>query len=78
MEREDPYFILGSPMCKVFSVLQSFKGSENYQVTPKRGLDHLRFCMDVYAWQASRGPEGRSSCTNAPGVRLRGNWTSSR
>ena len=42
--------------CKAFSVLQSLnKGSENYQVTLKHGLNHLRFCMDVYAWQASRG-----------------------
>ena len=56
LEREDPYFILGSPMCKAFSVLQSLnKGSENYQVTLKHGLNHLKFCMDVYAWQASRG-----------------------
>jgi hypothetical protein len=36
--------------------LQSLnKGSENYQVTLKHGLNHLKFCMDVYAWQASRG-----------------------
>ena len=56
LEREDPYFILGSPMCKASSVLQSFnKGSENYQVTLKHGLNHLTFCMDVCAWQASRG-----------------------
>ena len=56
LEREDPYFILGSPTCKAFSVLQSLnKGSENYQVTLKNGLNHLRFCIDVYAWQASRG-----------------------
>ena len=56
LEREDPYFILGSPMCKAFSVVQSLsKGSENYQVTLKHGLNHLRFCMDVYAWQAPRG-----------------------
>ena len=28
LKREDPYFILGSPMCKAFSVLQSLnKGS---------------------------------------------------
>ena len=56
LEREDPYFILSSPMCKAFSVLESLnKGSENYEVTLKNGLNHLRFCMDVYAWQASRG-----------------------
>ena len=43
-------------MCKAFSVSQSLnKGSENYQVTLKHGLNHRRVCMDVYAWQASRG-----------------------
>ena len=48
--------LLHPRLTDVFSVLQSLnKGSENYEVTLKNGLNHLRFCMDVYAWQASRG-----------------------
>ena len=51
-----PLLLLGSPMCKAFSALQSLnRSSEKYQATLETGLNHLRFCMDVYTWQASRG-----------------------
>ncbi|MFM7982950.1 MAG: hypothetical protein ACKPKO_26860, partial [Candidatus Fonsibacter sp.] len=48
---QDPYFILGSPLCKSFSILQQFAlDSPSYQETLRVGMQHLEFLMGVFQW----------------------------
>ena len=54
LERQKPYLVIGSPMCKAFSTLQNLSpGSEAYWDTYREGVEHLMFCMRIYQWQVA-------------------------
>ena len=52
----EPSFVLGSPKCAPFSVLQHLnKETPEGQARYDEGLWHLQFVSEVYAWQNARG-----------------------
>ena len=56
---EQPMLLIGSPMCKAFSVLQGLNrkrmGEEKFHRMLEHARIHLRFCMELYAEQARCG-----------------------
>ncbi len=62
LEEEDPYLVIGSPLCYPFSVLQNLSaGKRNAEQEAKakelydKAVRHLQFMAEVYAWQVGRG-----------------------
>ena len=56
LRKEKHYFIILSPMCKAFGLLQWFnKGSRNYQATYEQGMRHFKLCIEIIRWQLKEG-----------------------
>jgi len=57
LDEQKPLLVVGSPECAPFSSLQNFNdtSSPQYQEALKHGLEHLRFCTEVYRYQVSKG-----------------------
>ena len=59
IEEEDPYFVIGSPMCCPFSVLQALNAGkrdpEKARALWDAGIAHLSFVLQVYRRQIEQG-----------------------
>ena len=61
VEREDPYLLVGSPICKAFCQLQALRPPNSpeswkqFQELLQKSLKHLSFCMKMYARRVELG-----------------------
>jgi hypothetical protein len=58
IDRERPYLIIGSPMCRAFSTIMSLnkdRDPEAYEQKVIEGIQHLRFCAKIYTKQVKEG-----------------------
>ena len=57
LEETQPLVILGSPRCAAFTKMQDMNNTdtERYKRLLHEGLQHLKICCAVYAWQRARG-----------------------
>ena len=59
VKSEKPLLLIGSPMCTAFSAWQHINNAKRDPATVAkecaRGLSHLRFCCELYAYQIEKG-----------------------
>ena len=56
--RKEALLVIGSPMCRAFSQLQSFNGNihkDQYWKMQQDAREHLKFCMALYQIQIDNG-----------------------
>ena len=60
VEAEDPYLLVGSPICKAFCALQALRPNtpeswKQFQTLLRQSISHLNFCMKLYKRRAELG-----------------------
>ena len=59
LKEKRPLLLIGSPMCKMFSTIMSLNikhwSKEEYERKLLQATVHLRFCFELYEWQANNG-----------------------
>ena len=60
VEAEDPYLLVGSPICKAFCALQALRPNtpeswKEFQSLLQKSIAHLNFCMQLYKRRVELG-----------------------
>ena len=55
LEEEDPWVVIGSPMCLTPGQLAEYKDPAKKKLTLQESVEHLLFVSEVYKWQSDRG-----------------------